>query len=237
LVAKDQVSRQTAEHARQAYQASAATESAARQAVSQAQAEVAKAQAEIVSAEAQVQHSQGILQAAKASGREVEVRNAQFATAKAAVTQAAAALEDATLQLSYTKIIAPVAGRIGRKSVEAGQRVQVGQPLLAVVEDAPWIVANFKETQLEKMRARQPVEITIDSFPHHQFRGQIDSLAPGSGNEFALLPPDNATGNFTKIVQRIPVKIVIDSDSGESYQGLMAPGMSAVVTVTTAGSK
>jgi membrane fusion protein (multidrug efflux system) len=130
-------------------------------------------------------------------------------------------------------IAAPVSGRIGRKSVEVGQRVQPGQPLMAIVEDKPWVVANFKETQLEKMRPRQPVDVEIDTFSHHPFRGKIDSLAPGSGNEFALLPPDNATGNFTKIVQRIPVKIVLDDDSIRGYEGLISPGMSAVVTVAT----
>jgi membrane fusion protein (multidrug efflux system) len=117
--------------------------------------------------------------------------------------------------------------------VEAGQRVQVGQPLLAIVEDHPWVVANFKETQLKKMRAGQPVEVEIDTFQNHKFYGHVDSLAPGSGNEFALLPPDNATGNFTKIVQRIPVKIVLDQDSTRGYENLIAPGMSSVVTVTT----
>ena len=137
------------------------------------------------------------------------------------------------LQLSYTIIKAPVSGRVGRKSVEAGQRVQIGQPLMAIVEDQPWVVANFKETQLAKMRAGQRVEVEIDTFPKHKFHGRVDSLAPGSGNEFALLPPDNATGNFTKIVQRIPVKIVLDHDSMRGYENLLSPGMSSVVTVTT----
>ena len=117
--------------------------------------------------------------------------------------------------------------------MEAGQRVQVGQPLMAIVEDQPWVVANFKETQLAKMRTGQRVEVEIDTFSQHKFHGHVDSLAPGSGNEFAPLPPDNATGNFTRIVQRIPVKIVLDEDSVRGYENLLAPGMSAVVTVTT----
>jgi len=142
-------------------------------------------------------------------------------------------LEDAKLQVSYTIIKAPVSGRIGKKSVEAGQRVQVGQPVMAIVEDRPWVVANFKETQLNKMRTGQTVEVEIDTFPKHKFHGHVDSLAPGSGNQFALLPPDNATGNFTKIVQRIPVKIVLDKDSTHGYEDLILPGMSSVVTVTT----
>ena len=105
--------------------------------------------------------------------------------------------------------------------------------MLAIVEDQPWVVAKFKETQLEKMRVGQPVEVEIDTFPKHKFHGHVDSLAPGSGNEFALLPPDNATGNFTKIVQRIPVKIVLDQDSTHGYENLISPGMSSVVTVAT----
>ena len=233
LLAKGQVSRQTADHAREAYQVAVAARVAAQQAVSQAEAEVVKAQQAISTAHAQLEHSQGVLQSAKAAGLEINVRNDQYSSAQASVAQATAALEDAKLQLSYTRIIAPTSGRVGRKSVEVGQRVQVGQPLLAVVEDNPWIVANFKETQLGKMRDKQPVEIKIDSFPHHEFRGHVDSLAPGSGNAFALLPPDNATGNFTKIVQRVPVKIVFDPDSMDGYEGLMSPGISALVTVTT----
>jgi membrane fusion protein, multidrug efflux system len=173
------------------------------------------------------------LQSAQATTLETRVREGQFATAQAAIAQAAASLDDAKLQLSYTIIKAPVSGRIGRKPVEAGQRVQIGQPLMAVVEDHPWVVANFKETQLGKMRAGQRVEVEIDTFPNHKFYGRVDSLAPGSGNEFALLPPDNATGNFTKIVQRIPVKVVLDDDSVRGYENLLAPGMSSVVTVTT----
>ena len=104
---------------------------------------------------------------------------------------------------------------------------------MAVVEDHPWVVANFKETQLGKMRAGQHAEVEVDTFPKHKFYGRVDSLAPGSGNEFALLPPDNATGNFTKIVQRIPVKIVLDDDSVRGYENLLSPGMSSIVTVTT----
>jgi membrane fusion protein, multidrug efflux system len=227
------VSRQTTEHAREDYEVTVAAHGAAEQAVSQAKAQLSKAQQGVLSAESLLMHSQGSLQSAKATGLEVNVRQTQFASAQASVAQATAALEDAKLQLSYTVVTSPVNGRIGRKSLEIGQRLQLGQALLAVVEDNIWVVANFKETQLEKMRDKQPVEVTIDSFPNHKFRGHVDSLAPGSGNEFALLPPDNATGNFTKIVQRLPVKIVLDSDSVHGYENFLSPGMSAVVTVST----
>src|SRR5581483_7193553 len=109
-----------------------------------------------------------------------------------------------------------------------------GQQLMDVVSDEPWVVANFKETQLEKMRPNQPVTIKIDSFPHHPFKGRVQSFAPGSGATFALLPPDNATGNFAKIVQRVPVKVQFDKDSIKGYEQLVVPGMSAVVSVAVA---
>ena len=233
LYAKEQVSRQTLDHQRASYQVAVAGQAAAQEQVRQAQAQLVAAQQGVVRTEALLTNSEGGLQSAQATTLETRVREGQFATAQAAMAQAAASLENAKFQLSYTIIKAPVSGRIGRKSVEAGQRVQIGQPLMAIVEDHPWVVANFKETQLEKMRTGQHVEVQIDTFPKHKFYGHVDSLAPGSGNEFALLPPDNATGNFTKIVQRIPVKIVLDQDSVRGYENLLSPGMSSVVTVTT----
>ena len=233
LYAKEQVSKQTLDHQRASYQVAVAAQAAAQEQVRQAQAQLVAAQQGVVRTEALLTNSQGGLQSAEATRLETRVREGQYATALAAVAQATAALEDANLQLSYTIIKAPVTGRVGKKSVEAGQRVQIGQPLMAIVEDQPWVVANFKETQLEKMRTGQRVEVEIDTFSKHKFYGHVDSLAPGSGNEFALLPPDNATGNFTKIVQRIPVKIVLDPDSVRGYENLLSPGMSSVVTVAT----
>jgi len=233
LYAKDQVSRQTLDHQRASYQVAVAEHAAAQEQIRQAQAQLVAAQQGVVRTEAHLANSEGGLQSAQATSLETRVRQGQFAAAQAAMAQAAASLEDAKLQLSYTIIKAPVSGRIGRKSVEAGQRVQIGQPLMAVVEDHAWVVANFKETQLGKIRIGQSVEVKIDTFPKHTFYGRVDSLAPGSGNEFALLPPDNATGNFTKIVQRIPVKIVLDQDSVRGYENLLSPGMSSVATVAT----
>ena len=233
LYSKEQVSKQTLDHQRASYEVAVAGKAAAQEQVRQAQAQLIAAQQGVARAEAQLTSSKGGLQSAQATKLETRVRDGQFATAQATMAQAEASLEDARLQLSYTIIKAPVSGRVGRKSVEAGQRVQIGQPLMAVVEDHPWVVANFKETQLAKMRVGQRVEIEIDAFPKHKFNGRVDSLAPASGNEFALLPPDNATGNFTKIVQRIPVKIVLDDDSVRGYENLLSPGMSSIVTVTT----
>jgi membrane fusion protein (multidrug efflux system) len=233
LYIKQEVSKQTVDHQRASYQVAVAAQAAAQEQVRQAQAQLLAAQQGVVRTEALLTNSQGGLQSAEATRLETRVREGQFATALAAVAEATAALEDANLQLSYTIIKAPVTGRVGKKSVEAGQRVQIGQPLMAIVEDQPWVVANFKETQLEKMRTGQRVEVEIDTFSKHKFYGHVESLAPGSGNEFALLPPDNATGNFTKIVQRIPVKIVLDQDSVRGYENQLSPGMSAVVTVAT----
>jgi membrane fusion protein (multidrug efflux system) len=129
--------------------------------------------------------------------------------AQAEVGQKRADLDFARLQLSYTTVTAPVSGVVSKKSVEIGQFVQAGQPLLAIVEDnETWVVANFKETQLKKMRVGQPVDLEIDAYPKKVFHGRVDSISPATGAKFALLPPDNATGNFTKVVQRVPVKIV-----------------------------
>jgi len=137
----------------------------------------------------------------------------------------------AGLQVDYTTIYAPSDGYVGRKNVEVGNRLSSGQTLMVVVEPDVWVVANFKETQLAQIRRHQPVTITIDSIPGKVFQGTVDSFSPATGNEFALLPADNSTGNFTKIVQRVPVKIVFDSDSVRAYEERIRAGESAVVKV------
>jgi membrane fusion protein (multidrug efflux system) len=139
--------------------------------------------------------------------------------------------ELAQLQIVYSTIKAPADGYIGRKNVEVGNRISSGQTLMVVVEPDLWVVANFKETQLAHMQAGQPVNITIDSIPGKVFAGKVDSFSPATGNEFALLPADNSTGNFTKIVQRVPVKIVFDRDSIRGYEDRIRAGESAIVKV------
>ncbi|WP_028134279.1 HlyD family secretion protein [Bradyrhizobium japonicum] len=177
---------------------------------------------------AQLQHAKSGLVAAQ---RKVDVLTTQRAQATAQLERARAAAQQAALNLSYTEITAPVEGTVGARSLRVGQYVQAGTQLMAVVPlDAVYVVANFKETQLTHMRPGQPVELRVDSFRNKTLRGHVDSLSPASGLEFALLPPDNATGNFTKIVQRVPVKIVLDD---HSLSGLLRPGMSAVPTVDT----
>jgi membrane fusion protein (multidrug efflux system) len=137
----------------------------------------------------------------------------------------------AQLQIQYSTIKAPSDGYVGRKNVEVGNRVSSGQTLMVVVEPQLWVVANFKETQLAKMKIGQPAKISIDSIPDKVFDGTVDSFSPATGNEFALLPADNSTGNFTKIVQRIPVKVVFDPASVRGYEKRIRAGESAIVKV------
>lgn len=150
---------------------------------------------------------------------------------KDALDVAKARMDTAQLQLSYTTITAPSDGRVGRKNVETGNRVQIGQSLLAVVEEDAWVVANFKETQIAHMKVGQSVSLSVDSIPGKDFVGIIDSFSPASGNQFALLPADNSTGNFTKIVQRIPVKIRFDPESIKGHENDIRVGLSVIVRV------
>jgi len=150
--------------------------------------------------------------------------------ARDALRVAQANLDDANNQLGYCTLAAPTDGVIGNKTVQTGNRVAVGTVLMSVVEDV-WIVANYKETQVDAMRPGQRVRIHIDEIPGHDFNGWIDSLSPGSGSTFALLPPENATGNFTKIVQRVPVKIVLDPAGVRGYERQLVTGLSVVTRV------
>jgi membrane fusion protein, multidrug efflux system len=166
-----------------------------------------------------------------AANKKIEVLSTERAKAVAQLDHARAVEQQAALNLSYTQIAAPVEGTVGARSLRVGQYVQAGTQLMAVVPlDAVYVVANFKETQLTHVHNGQSVELYVDSFQSTRLKGHVDSLSPASGLEFALLPPDNATGNFTKIVQRVPVKIVLDD---RSLNGLLRPGMSAEPTVNT----
>lgn len=149
--------------------------------------------------------------------------------AAAGVSMAKAQVAQAELQLSYTRVTAPADGRVTNKSVEPGSFVQTGQSLLALVPREIWVTANFKETQITRMRPGQPAEVYIDAFPGHPFRAHLDSIQAGSGSRFSLMPPENATGNYVKVVQRVPVKIVFDETmNSDQWPG---PGMSAVPSV------
>ncbi len=179
---------------------------------------------------------QADLEKAASDASKVAESQAQLTTAYklydeagAQVSQAEADVQAADLQLSYTKILAPVDGRITRKMVEQGAYIQLGQNLLAIVRPEIWITANFKETQTAKMRAGQPVRIKVDGMGDRALHGHVESLQSGSGARFSLLPPENAVGNYVKVVQRVPVKIVFD-DPVQAVQGL-GPGMSVSPSV------
>lgn len=177
---------------------------------------------------AAVQKSQAMHDAATI---QLKVIDAQINEAKAQLKKAEASIELAEIDLQNTTIVAPKDGIVGNRGVQVGQLARPGLSLIYFVPDNEiWIEANFKETQIGKMKAGQKVKITIDTFSGQTFKGIIDSLAPASGSEFSILPPENATGNFTKIVRRIPVKILFDKDTDLS---LLKPGMSSIVHVKT----
>lgn len=230
LIAKDEISQQQ-------YDASIAAAKA-----SQAQVEAAQAQAQEAEEGVRGARSQLDLQRARLVRAEAEARaagtgpeqlaatRARAASSQAKVEQMKAVLEQARLNLQYTEVRAPVSGIISQRSVEVGQIVQAGQPLLSIVplEDI-WITANYKENQLRNMRPGQTVTISVDAYGGRVYHGHVDSIAAATGARFSLLPPENATGNFVKVVQRIPVKIVLEK--GQDAEHLLRPGMSVVPTV------
>ena len=214
----------------------------------------AVARADVDTTKSNLDATKGGFEAAKANTQAAEAnvdaarsiqqsRDAELAVARAAVETAEANVEDARLQLSYCWVLAPCDGRVSRKTVETGFRLSAGQSVLAVTEDVVWVLANFKETQLEHVKVGQRVRIPIDMFKDHPFTGYVDSIQNGSGATYSLLPPDNATGNFTKIVQRVPVKIVFDADdrptSIKGFENLVVPGLSCepVIDLSSASDR
>ena len=230
LVQKDEISQQQ-------FDAAVAAADAARASADAAKSEVIAAQGSITVAEQRAQQARGAaaqaragLATAQTAPQQLQVTQARAAAAQARVAQAQAALKQAQLNLEYTAIKAPGAGIVSRKAVEPGQIVQPGQPLMAIVDlEKIWITANFKETQLKSMRPGQKAKVEVDALGGREFEGHIDSIAAATGAKFSLLPPENATGNFVKVVQRIPVKIVLEQ--GEDQNHLLRPGMSVTPTV------
>ena len=221
LVAKQEVSQQQYDQAVAAAAASAASVVAARASESAANEMVKEAQGKLVQAGASVRSAQ-------LAPQQVDVSKAQFSSADALVSQKKSQLEQAMLNLQYCTIVAPVTGVVN-KNVEVGMNVQPGQQLLSIVPlDDVWVTANFKETQLRYMRPGQPVEISVDAYGR-KYKGRVDSIAGATGSLFSLLPPENATGNYVKVVQRIPVKIVLDPGSNRDH--LLRPGMSVTPKV------
>jgi membrane fusion protein (multidrug efflux system) len=231
MYAKDEVSKQQLDRTETLAKSTAAAQQAASQATEAARARLSQARAAEVStqaglrqAEEQVVQAQGRVSEAKSAPQQIDVRHADVSSLRAQVEQQRAAVEQAELALSYTRIYAPESGYITRKSVEPGDFVQTGQPLVALVSDRLWVVANFKETQLTRMRAGQPVTLKLDAFPQLRLRGHVQSFQSGTGAAFSLLPAENATGNYVKVVQRVPVKIVLDEAAPAAFR--IGPGMS-----------
>ena len=169
---------------------------------------------------------------AAAAGSQVSASGAAVRSADAHLAAAQAAVENTKLQLSYAYITAPVSGTVARRNAEVGALVQVGQTLMSIVPDENvWVTANLKETQLTHVRVGDRATFTVDAYPGRKFAGRVESLSPATGARFALLPPDNATGNFTKVVQRVPIRIAVDQPAGAPVP--LRPGMSVDVTIET----
>ncbi len=182
--------------------------------------------------QSQVNESTGRLQDADAAPERIAVSESQIDTSQASIEQAQADVKQAELDLSYTKVYAPEDGFIARKNVEEGQFVQPGAALMAIsLSNEIWVIANFKETQLELMRVGQSVDIEVDAYPSETFHGKIESFQSGTGSRFSVLPTENATGNYVKVVQRVPVKILFDQQPSEDKAHLLAPGMSVEPSV------
>jgi membrane fusion protein (multidrug efflux system) len=230
LLAKDEISQQQ-------YDAAVAAAAANTAAVDSAQAQVKEAELGIRVAESRVsqagvgrQQASAQLKEAQTAPEQVTASRARLAAAEAKVRQNQAMVKQAELNLEYSTVKAPVKGIVSRKGVEVGQVIQQGQPLMTVIPlDRIWITANFKETQLEEMRPGQRVKIEVDAYGGREFSGKVESLAAATGSRFSLLPPDNATGNYVKVVQRVPVRILLDE--GQDPEHLLRPGMSVVPTV------
>jgi membrane fusion protein (multidrug efflux system) len=239
LYEKDEISRQRLDQAIAAARTAEAQVKAARDKVAAAQAQVSqsrsatsaqaanaeRAQAQVGEASAQVREAQGRLAQAQTAPQQIAVSEAQAASVGTNLQQLEAAVAQAELDLSYTKIYAPESGRVTRKAVEVGALVQVGQPLMAIVSGDVWVTANFKENQIGDIRPGQPVDVKVDAYSNRVFRAHVDSIQAGTGARFSLFPPENATGSYVKVVQRVPVKIVFEPNQIDS-QHMLAPGMS-----------
>jgi len=245
LFTRELVAKQFVDNARADARIAAAQVAAAEQRVAQAQRDLESAEADarmresgfepqqlgVRTAEARVLEARAQEQQAGALVQEVRVREAERDLAAAQLKEAEADLSVALLNVEYTEIRAPIAGVVTRKNVEPGQVAQPGQALLAVVSlDDVWVIANLKETQLRSIRPGMRAEIVVDTFPDRTWKGTVDSIAAGTGARFSLLPPENATGNWVKIVQRVPVKIALEPGQTLNPHTLRA-GMSAIVTI------
>jgi membrane fusion protein (multidrug efflux system) len=224
LVAKEEISRQQYDAAVAAAEAARATVESNRASVAEAEQGVAGAESQVQQARAQVARAEAAVRAASSAPEQVAVTRAQAGSAQARVQQKKAELEQARLNLQYTTVKAPIAGVVGNKTVQVGQVAQAGQQMLALIPlDDVWVTANFKESQLKDIRVGQRATFSVDAYGGREYGGHVDTIAPATGSRFSLLPPENATGNYVKVVQRVPVKIVLDEPNTGH---LLRPGMS-----------
>jgi membrane fusion protein (multidrug efflux system) len=232
LLVKDEISQQQFDATAAAAEAQKAAADLARSQVAEAEAGIRVAESHLAQARAGEQQAHAELATAQTGPSQVTATKAHAAAAEARVMQARANLAQAELNLQYTTVKAPARGVISKKGVNVGQVVQAGQPMLALVQiEEVWVTANFKETQLKDMRPGQAATIEVDAFGGRELKGKVDSVAGATGSRFSLLPPENATGNFVKVVQRVPVKIVLEG--GQDPEHRLRPGMSVTATVTT----
>jgi len=232
LLAKDEFSQQQYDAAVATADAQRASVDAAKGGAVAADAGLRAAQSRLMQAHVAEEQAHAALRNAETAPQQISVIQARAAAAEAHAQQMRAQLAQAQLNLQYATVKAPVKGLVSRKTVEAGQIVQPGQPLMAIIPlEEVWITANFKETQLQNMRAGQRVTVKVDAIGGREFKGTVDSIAGATGARFALLPPENATGNYVKVVQRVPVKILLEP--GQDPDHLLRPGLSATPTVYT----
>jgi len=232
LLAKDEISQQQYDAAVAAAASNTASVDSAQAQVKEAELGIRVAESRVAQASVGRQQASAQLKEAQTAPEQVAASRARLAAAEAKVRQNQAMVKQAELNLEYSTVKAPVKGIVSRKGVEVGQVIQQGQPLMTVIPlDRIWITANFKETQLEEMRPGQRVKIEVDAYGGREFSGKVESLAAATGSRFSLLPPDNATGNYVKVVQRVPVRILLDD--GQDPEHLLRPGMSVVPTVYT----
>jgi len=230
LAEKDEIPKQQFDAAVAASEAARASADAAKAEVTAAQSGITVAQQRAVSARGAAEQAQAGLATARTAPQQLQVTQARASSAEARVKQAEAALKQAEQNLAYTTIAAPGAGIVSRKAVEPGQVIQQGQPLMALVDlDHIWITANFKETQLKLMKPGQKASVEVDALGGRDFDAHVDSIAAATGAKFSLLPPENATGNYVKVVQRIPVKLYLEP--GQDPEHRLRPGMSVTPTI------
>jgi len=224
LVAKDEISQQQYYTSVSTADAAKATLDARTAAVSEAEQNIKVAQSAVEEANTRIPQADASVQAAMTAPQQVAVSQSRAKSAQAQVAQRRALLDQAKLNLSYCTIVAPVSGIVGKKTVEVGQNISPGQQLMAVVPlDDIWVTANFKETQLCRMKPGQVVKFSVDAYSR-EYSGKVEGVGGASGSRFSLLPPENATGNYVKVVQRIPVRI--DLEPGQNDDHRLRPGMS-----------